>query len=281
MNRNLVIITAVVVVLGAIAWYLYENLQEPAVEPAPVVELAPQPEPETVTEPAGAEPEVAVSEPPPSLPEPPPEEEPLPPLGESDPYVSETLGELVGEAAVMRYFAGENVVHKAVATIDALSARQVPKPILAIHGPSGEYPAVPNPDPATVIRDEAGDPVPQYLSDPAAHARYTPYVEMLEAVQPARFVGLLRENESLFDEAFQQLGYVDGRFETRLRSVIDELLATPQVDEPLRLMKPEAYYLFVDEDLEALNAGQKILLRMGADNAARVKSWLEEVRAAL
>jgi hypothetical protein len=40
-------------------------------------------------------------------------------------------------------------------------------------------------------------------------------------------------------------------------------------------------YLFVDEDLEALTAGQKIMLRMGNENAARVKSKLSEIRQAL
>ena len=280
MKKTLAVLV-VVVVLGGMAWYLYQSRPEPVAEAPPAVQVAPQPEP--AVEPEAPAPANELPEPPVALPEalPEPEEAPLPPLAESDPYVSQTLDGLVGEAAVLRYFSTENVVHKAVATVDALGSRQVPKPILPLNGPAGEYPAVPNPDPAKEIRDEAGDPIPQFLSDPAGHARYTPYVEMLEAVPPAEFVQLLQTNEALFDEAFRQLGYADARFADRLVGVIDELLATPDVDEPLRLMKPEAYYLFVDPDLEALSAGQKILLRMGSDQAARVKSWLSEVRKAL
>ena len=280
MKKTLAVLV-VVVVLGGMAWYLYQSRPEPVAEAPPAVEVAPQPEP--AVEPEAPAPANELPEPPVALPEalPEPEEAALPPLAESDPYVSQTLDGLVGEAAVLRYFSTENVVHKAVATVDALGSRQVPKPILPLNGPAGEYPAVPNPDPATEIRDEAGDPIPQFLSDPAGHARYTPYVEMLEAVPPAEFVQLLQTNEALFDEAFRQLGYADARFADRLAGVIDELLATPDVDEPLRLMKPEAYYLFVDDKLEALSAGQKILLRMGKDNAARVKSWLSQVREAL
>ena len=37
------------------------------------------------------------------------------------------------------------------------------------------------------ILDEAGDPLPQYLSDPANARRYYPHVEMLEALDAARF----------------------------------------------------------------------------------------------
>jgi len=37
-------------------------------------------------------------------------------------------------------------------------------------------------------------------------------------------------------------------------------------------------YEFADPELDARSAGQKLLLRMGAANAARVKSRLRELR---
>jgi hypothetical protein len=77
------------------------------------------------------------------------------------------------------------------------------------------------------------------------------------------------------------MGYADGDFNTRLVAVIDDLLATPEVMGPVDLVKPEAYFLYTDPDLESLSAGQKILLRMGNDNATRVKSKLVEIRASL
>ena len=63
--------------------------------------------------------------------------------------------------------------------------------------------------------------------------------------------------------------------------VIDSLLSTPEIREPIRLIKPEAFYLFANPDLEALPAGQKALLRMGPMNARRVKEKLREIRTAL
>jgi hypothetical protein len=38
-------------------------------------------------------------------------------------------------------------------------------------------------------------------------------------------------------------------------------------------------YVFADPKLEALPAGQKVLIRIGADNAAAVKAKLMELRA--
>jgi hypothetical protein len=77
------------------------------------------------------------------------------------------------------------------------------------------------------------------------------------------------------------LGYPEGNFDHRLRSVIDEALAAPEPRQPIRLVKPEAYYLYADPELESLTAGQKALLRMGPENAARVKARLAAFREAL
>jgi hypothetical protein len=77
------------------------------------------------------------------------------------------------------------------------------------------------------------------------------------------------------------MGYADGEFNKRLLAVIDELLATPEVTDPVNLVKPEAYYLYTNSELESRSAGQKILLRMGQENSSRVKVKLSEIRESL
>lgn len=237
----------------------------------PVKEKVPgTPSEETVAE--------AVIEPPPA---PPVEATPLPELSESDPLAVQSLAELVGEASVVRYFAGEEVISRLVSTVDALGSRQVPGNIQAVNGPGGEFEVTADQQPDTVILNEEGDPIPQFVVDPVNYRRYTPYVEMFEALEPSQVAGLYRSNYPLFQQAFVQLGYPEGEFDDRLLAMVDELLATPAVKEPVRLIKPEAYYLFADEELEALPAGQKMMIRMGNENSARVKSKLSEIREAL
>ena len=63
--------------------------------------------------------------------------------------------------------------------------------------------------------------------------------------------------------------------------VIDILLAGPDFQEPVRLVRPKVYYEFADAELEALPAGQKILIRIGAENAAKIKAKLREIRGEL
>jgi len=271
----------VLVLLGAAAGYYFWIYQAPppppelppvvVEEPEPVVSEAPAPEPE----------QQAVEMEPEPAPEPVIEEEPLPGLADSDPVALEMLNGMIGESSVMRYLASDNVISRMVATIDALGSAQIPAVIQAVQEPGGDFEVTPNEHPDTIIRNEEGDAIPQFQLNPANAQRYTPYVEMLEAVDTGQFVENYRRHYPLFQEAWRQLGYTDGDFNDRLLEVIDELLATPEVADPVNLIKPEAFYLFSDPGLESLPAGQKILIRMGNANARRVKSQLSEIREAL
>jgi hypothetical protein len=58
-------------------------------------------------------------------------------------------------------------------------------------------------------------------------------------------------------------------------------LATPQPAEPIALVRPNVMYIFADPALESRPAGQKLLIRMGPDNAAVIKTKLTELRAAI
>lgn len=278
--KNILIVVALVVliVLGGVIWYMNgpgesQVAQQPAVTepvPEPVLdsEVEAEPPPLVVDEKMTPEtPELA--------------ELPPPALHESDPYVRDNLAVAVGEVNAMQYFAAEGLAARAVATVDALGSRQVPGNIQVMMGPDDSYVAYPDPEPPTIIRNEQGDPIPQYLSDPANYERYDPYVQMIAELDVEQMNELYRRNYPLFQEAWRELGYSDGTFNDRLREIIDELLQTPVVEEPYRLIKPEAYYLFADEELEALSAGQKVLLRMGNENAALLKSKLSEFRQTL
>jgi hypothetical protein len=275
--KNWLIAIVVIVLVAAAAWYFLARPPEaePVASPPPArqeeapqkarpVEQAPvQPASEPVTE------------------EPMAEEAPLPDLAESDPFAVDELSDLVGENDVQEYWAQEGVISRVVATVDALDGRQLPGVVLAVRGPASDFEASPVDNPETVIRNAQGDAVPQFVLDPSNYERYEPYVNMLESADTDQIVDLYRRNEPLFQQAYRQLGYTDGRFQDRLIEIIDELLATPTVEGPVRLVKPEAYYLFADPELEALNAGQKIMVRMGSENAARVKAKLARIRDAL
>ena len=94
----------------------------------------------------------------------------------------------------------------------------------------------------------------------------------------------------LFQEAYEELGYPGRYFNDRLIEVIDHLLAAPEIPGPVKVKRVEAkggssnsqrpggLYQFADPGLEARSAGQKIMLRIGRQNAAALKGKLQELR---
>lgn len=282
------LIVAILVVLTAGAYFYFSGTRQaesPVVVSTTIPDPQPQPEPEiepapdvTPLQPDTDQTSQVDLEAPPA---PEVEEIPLPMLADSDPVVLENLGEMVGEPAVIRYVVSDNVISRIVATVDTLGSRQIPGVVQVVNGPATHFAASPLEQPEEVIRNEEGDEIPQFIINPANYERYTPYVELFETVDASDWVQAYRSYYPLFLEAYRQMGYSEGSFNDRLIVIIDELLATPVVSDPVELMKPEAYYLFTDERLEALTAGQKIMLRMGNENAERVKGKLREIRPLL
>ena len=62
---------------------------------------------------------------------------------------------------------------------------------------------------------------------------------------------------------------------------IDDMLAAPELREPVFLVRPHVLYEFENPEHEARSSGQKLLLRMGSENAAVVKAKLQELREAI
>jgi hypothetical protein len=248
---------AVVVVLlaaaGFAAYYFGPWSRPPVIPPAPRAEAPPAaPAP---AEPQGPQHPIASTEPP----------QPLPTVKESDPAMRDTITGLVGADAFQRFFEPEDILHRIVATIDNLPRKSYASRLDPMKTPSGAF--------ATTGQDDA------LAVAPANAARYTPYVRTLEAVDPDKLVAAYAHFYPLFQKAYVDLGYPNGYFNDRLVQVIDDLLATPDVQGPIRLVVPHVLYEYADPDLQSRSAGQKVLLRMGRENAGKVKAKLREIRA--
>jgi len=59
------------------------------------------------------------------------------------------------------------------------------------------------------------------------------------------------------------------------------MLRAPDMQGPIELTQPKVFYEYADPKLESLSAGQKLLLRMGANNEAIMKAKLREFRKAI
>jgi len=256
-NKPMIGVACAVVVVAVGTWYFLHNRQA-AAQRTPLVQ-----------QPAPAQPPAE-----PGIQHPLPESRgdsasnvPLPALADSDAALSDALARVAGAAAVKDYLLPENIIRHLVVTIDNLPRQKVAVEKRPTGPVAGSFAA-------------DGDELHATL-DPQNYARYQPLVAVVGKLDMRQVAAVYMRFYPLFQQAYQNLGYPNGYFNDRLVQVIDNLMATPQPEGPIALVRPNVMYVFADPTLESRPAGQKLLIRMGADNAAVIKTKLTELRAAI
>lgn len=191
----------------------------------------------------------------------------LPALDQSDAEVASALQQLAGSSPLSSLLMRPQIIARIVATIDAMPGRSLGGFMLPARTPKGAF-VTANVDGNTVIG--AGNA-----------ARYAPYMEVIGQVDPQALVAWYVRAYPLFQQAYRQLGYPKAYFNDRLIVVIDNLLAAPQLTAPPALQLSNGYYVYTDPGLESLSAGQRLLLRTGPANEAKIKAKLRTIRSLL
>ena len=119
---------------------------------------------------------------------------PLPALAEADQRVGELLSELLTLKNVRGFLQLDGFVRRSVATVDNLARQQAPASV---------WPVQSTPQRFTVQRGGGG--VDTIHPDNAR--RYTPLVQMVDAVDTAQAVALYRRLYPLFQQAYEELGF--------------------------------------------------------------------------
>ena len=190
---------------------------------------------------------------------------PLPPLEESDQYFKMELADLFGKSLDEK-LVEDSLVERVVATIDNLPRERIADRIKPMSGISGQ------------LLVSEGDAEGEFVLSPENYQRYDTIVALVANADTADMEGLYRRYYPLLQKAYVNLGYPDGYFNDRVIEVIDHLLETPEVEGPVKLLRPHVLYEYADPELEKLSPGQKLLLRMGNEHAAKIKEKLREFR---
>ena len=242
------ILIALVAIFAGVGYYFWKQQSEPPTftlpEPpaaAPPAPKAEKPEIRHPVPPSKSEPEVS-----------------LPPLERSDAYVGELLAELMGHETFRSLLIPDQLVRRIVATVDHLPRKVVPTRANALRPVRGPF-----------------------TPDIANRSRYNAHVKVFEALDARALVQAYVKLYPLFQGAYANLGFPDGYFNDRLVAAIDDMLSAPELTTQPELVQPKVFYRYSDPDLEGRSAGQKILMRLGAENAAKVKAKLREIRGEL
>jgi hypothetical protein len=193
---------------------------------------------------------------------------PLPALTDSDASVLSAISKMVSSGDLRALLAPSQIISRVVATVDVLPKHSLGSSyILPLHTPKG-----------TLQTSEANG-ITVIASGNAG--RYDPYITVLESVDPHTLVAWYRHSYPLFQEAYRELGYPHGYFNDRLVAAIDDMLAAPDLHDPVAVVKSGPHYVFVDPSLQSLSNGQKLMVRMGSANEQQFKAKLRMIRSLL
>ena len=263
--RNKVIWGAAGVVAAAligVGIYYRMRAPQPAPAAAPPPQMAAQPAPTPL--PSSTPQAPAIQHPIPAQTAK-PRAAPLPRLNHSDAMMVAALNRLIGHPAVARFLVPKNVIRRIVVTVDNLPRAKVSAHLRPVKATPGQ----------TMVDRQGGVTT---LSS-RNFARYTPFVAVVSRINVKALARLYFRLYPLFQQAYESLGYPHKYFNDRLVQAIDSMLATPALSAPVDLVRPHVFWQFADPQLEALPAGQKLLIRMGPRNAAVIEAKLRQFRA--
>jgi hypothetical protein len=190
---------------------------------------------------------------------------PLPSLDDGDAYFKLSLAQVFGND-IGELLVEKSLIEKFVTSMDNLPRSHISQRIRPIGPVSGRFEV-------DVVDSDQG-----YILSERNYSRFDALVGLFANADPDELIDTYQRFYPLLQEAFVRLGYPKGYLNDRVVEVIDHLLDTPTIEGPIRLDRPHVLYTFSDPALEALSSGQKMLLRMGSDHAARVKQALRSFR---
>jgi hypothetical protein len=194
---------------------------------------------------------------------------PLPTLNDSDEVIQKALGGFYDAAKLAELFIFTEFIRHTVVSIDNLTAKTLPQRFISIQKPDAGFMV-------SITGNEK-----EILLDNNNYERYGRFMDFANTIDNDDLMMVYVRYYPLFQQAYEDLGYPGRYFNDRVIEVIDHLLQTPEIKKPILLTKPKVFYQFADPALEKLSAGQKIMLRIGAGNAAQIKSRLKSLRQLL
>jgi hypothetical protein len=188
-------------------------------------------------------------------------------LMDGDSMLRQELAATGTDSIMSKLMSNEHPINVSAAFIDALGRGVILKKLLPGDPPKQAF--------SVVEEDEV-----IYIS-PSSYQRYDSYTDTLTALDSRRLVSSFHALRPMYEQAFQYLGLDPGDFDNTIIRALDQVLATPEIIEPIALQPKSVVYVFADPALENLPAVQKQLLRMGPDNISRIKQQARALREGL
>lgn len=267
---GIIAIIIAIVIAGLVWLYMSSTTEKEVVEVAPVAIIKAEVLPEPIVEPILAEEEVfplVVTEPLVAI-------EPeliLPTLNESDVWVQEKLPSFTWRKELLKLVINKDMIRRFVVFTDNFAQGNLAYAHSPLIQPNAKF----------LANEVSNGASSDWKWDESATRRFTLYVDLLRSFDSETLVQSYFEMKPLIDQAYAELGYPDDNFTEVLHDAITKVLDMEIPKESLDLVRPSVMFRYKDEKIEALDAADKLLLRLGKENLLVIKSVLLEINERL
>ncbi|MCR6652901.1 MAG: DUF3014 domain-containing protein [Cellvibrionaceae bacterium] len=255
----LLVIIAAVLIAGAVYWLMQRDKPSAqiAIPPEPPLTEAPAEIP--VQQDETVAPVDPLVESPADQLKPPPK---LPPLDRSD---ADVIGFLLeaSEGSFQSWLIQEHLIRKFVRAMNALEEGKLVSQYRPFNDPEVPFKA-----------SNSGE---TWRIDANNFERYTPYLASLEQVGPERLGKIYEHYYPLLQQAYEELGVKKGDFRQVTVRALTRITKAPMPPQDASLSRPSVTYRFSAADLEQRSPVEKLLFRMGPENAQRLKNLAEQL----
>ena len=192
----------------------------------------------------------------------------LPLLDDSDQLIRDGAVSLTRHEGVNAWLSPNELVRKIVTFTDSVANGNIAREPVRVLAPKGKF-----------LVKQINDKV--FEIEQKSYERYDVVTNILVSIDTKRAVEFYILLRPLFQQAYDELGYPEGKFEDVIFKSIGRLLETPAIDEPIRVIQPVVMYEYEDVRLEMLSPVQKQMIRMGPKNTRAIKRKLSEIAAEL
>lgn len=183
-------------------------------------------------------------------------------LDSSDGLVRQALAKLDSEQQLLGWLVDDELIRRFVVLVDNLANGDLVQKHMVLKPVKKSFMAIPSAE--------------NYIIDPVNYSRYKAYLGLFSRLPAESVVAAYQRFYPLLQQAYAELGYPRRSFHHRLLAAVERVLMAPLpvAGEPLLMTQPSVMYKYVDPEIEQRSDIEKLLIRMGPDNAADLKDTL-------
>lgn len=191
----------------------------------------------------------------------------LPELSASDAFVRDLVARLSSHPEFTRWLVTDRLIERFVLVVVEMAGGSNPAEHVRHMAPQEEF----------TVREVEG----RLVIAPESFRRYDLLAATFASLDTPGTARLYRQLYPLIEEAFQELGIPDRTFDETLMMAARNVRGVEVPISSPEVMPVEAVFEFSDPGLEALRGGEKLLIRMGPQNAQLIQDKLAELSEAL